>query len=113
FQHKQIPQDADMNVDQPKFMQELDHQIHHTPLADWKAYLKWRLFHSTANSRSAPFVDENFAFNGKYLGGATEIKPRWKRCAESSDQLLGEALGKKYVEKYFPPEGKARAQEKI
>src|SRR5580693_9837960 len=113
FQHKQIPQDADMNVDQPKFMQELDQQIQHTPLADWKVYLKWRLLDSTANSLSAPFVDENFAFNGKYLGGATEIKPRWKRCAESSDQLLGEALGKKYVEKYFPPEAKARAQEMV
>ncbi len=113
LQHKQIPQDVDMNVDQPKFMQELDQQIQHTPLADWKVYLKWRLLDSTANSLSAPFVDENFAFNGKYLGGATEIKPRWKRCAESADQLLGEAVGKKYVEKYFPPEAKARVQEMV
>ena len=39
------------------------------------------------------------------------MKPRWKRCAESTDNLLGEALGKKYVEKYFPPEAKARMQE--
>ncbi|MGA8428828.1 MAG: M13 family metallopeptidase [Candidatus Sulfotelmatobacter sp.] len=113
FQHKQVPQDIDMNVDQPRFMQELDQQIQHTPLPDWKVYLKWRLLDSTANSLSAPFVDENFAFNGKYLGGATEIKPRWKRCAESADQLLGEAVGKKYVEKYFPPEAKARVQEMV
>ena len=41
------------------------------------------------------------------------MKPRWKRCAESTDQLLGEALGKKYVEKYFPPEAKARMQELV
>ncbi|HYX51926.1 MAG TPA: M13 family metallopeptidase [Candidatus Limnocylindrales bacterium] len=60
-----------------------------------------------------PFVNENFAFYGQYLGGAKELKPRWKRCAESTDQLLGEALGKKYVEKYFPPEAKARAQEMV
>jgi putative endopeptidase len=41
------------------------------------------------------------------------MKPRWKRCAESTDALLGEALGRKYVEKYFPPEAKARMQELV
>ena len=111
FQHKQLPTDVDMNVDQPKFMQEVDRQMQQTPLADWKTYFKWRLLDSTANNLSAPFVEENFAFNGKYLSGAKEMKPRWKRCVESTDQLLGEALGKKYVEKYFPPEAKARMQE--
>ncbi len=113
FKHKQIPQDVDMNVDQPKFMQELDRQVHETPLADWKVYLKWHLLNSTASSLSAPFVEEDFAFTGKYLGGTTEMKPRWKRCAESTDQLFGEALGKKYVEKYFPPEAKERMQEMV
>jgi len=110
FKHKQIPQDVDMNVDQPKFMQELDRQVHEVPLADWRVYLKWHLLNSTADSLSTPFVEEDFAFKGKYLSGKTEMKPRWKRCVESTDQLLGEALGKKYVEKYFPPEAKARMQ---
>ena len=113
FQHKQIPQDVDMNVDQPKFMKELDRQMQQVSLADWKIYLKWHLLNSTAESLSAVFVDEDFAFNGKYLSGTTEIKPRWKRCAESTDRLLGEALGQKYVEKYFPPEAKARVQEMV
>ena len=113
FQHKQIPQDVDMNVDQPKFMQELDRQMQQVSLADWKIYLKWHLLNSTAESLSAVFVDEDFAFNGKYLSGTTEIKPRWKRCAESTDRQLGEALGQKYVEKYFPPEAKARVQEMV
>ena len=113
FKHKQIPTDVDMNVDQPKFMQEVDRQMQQTPLADWKLYLKWQLLDSVANSLSTPFVEENFAFNGKYLAGTTEMKPRWKRCVESTDQLFGEALGKKYVEKYFPPEAKARMQEMV
>ena len=43
FQHKQIPTDVDMNVDQPKFMQEFDRQLQQTSLADWKVYLKWQL----------------------------------------------------------------------
>jgi putative endopeptidase len=113
LKHKQIPQDVDMNVDQPKFMQELDRQIQEDPLADWKVYLKWHLLNSTASSLSAAFVEEDFAFNGKYLNGTTEMKPRWKRCVESTDQYLGEALGQKYVEKYFPPEAKARMQEMV
>ena len=113
FKHKGIPTDVDMNVDQPKFIQEIDRQMQQTPLADWKVYLKWQLLNSVASSLSAPFVDEDFAFNGKYLSGTTEMKPRWKRCAESADQLFGEALGKKYVEKYFPAEAKARMQEMV
>src|SRR5271156_1558678 len=113
FKHRQIPQDTDMNVDQPKFMQELDRQVHEVPLADWKVYLKWHLLNSTAGSLSAPFVEEDFAFNGKYLSGTTEMKPRWKRCAEATDEVLGEALGKAYVQKYFPPEAKARMQEMV
>ena len=104
--HKQLPQDVDMNVDQPKFMQEFDRQLQQTPLVDWKAYLKWNLLNSTADALSAPIEREDFEFFGKYLSGASEMKPRWKRCAEQTDRYLGEALGKKYVEKYFPPEAK-------
>ena len=113
FAHAQIPQDTDMNVDQPKFMAEFERQLQQTPLADWKIYLKWQLLNSVASSLSAPLVEEDFAFNGAYLSGAKEMKPRWKRCVESTDQSLGEALGKKYVEKYFPPEAKARMQEMV
>jgi putative endopeptidase len=113
FKHEQIPQDVDMNVDQPKFMQEVDRQMQQTPVADLKVYLKWHLLDSTAGSLSTAFVEEDFAFNGKYLSGTTEMKPRWKRCAESTDRLFGEALGKKYVERYFPPEAKARMQEMV
>jgi putative endopeptidase len=113
FKHKQIPQDVDLNVDQPKFMQTLDHMVQEDSLADWKVYFKWHLLNSNAGSLSTPFVEEDFAFNGKYLSGTTEMKPRWKRCVESTDQYLGEALGKKYVEKYFPPEAKARMHEMV
>jgi putative endopeptidase len=113
FAHKGIPTDVDMNIDQPKFMQEVDRQMQQTPLADWKIYLKWQLLNSVASSLSTPFVEEDFAFYGKYLSGTTEMKPRWKRCVESTDQLLGDALGQKYVEKYFPPAAKARMQDMV
>jgi len=113
FKSRQLATDVDLNVEEPKFIEEVDRQIEQTPLADWKIYLKWHLLNSLANSLSEPFVEEEFAFNGKYLAGVAELKPRWKRCVESSDQLFGEALGKKYVEKYFPPAAKARMQEMV
>jgi putative endopeptidase len=113
FQHEQLPQDVDMNVDQPKFLQEFDRQLQQTSLADWKVYLKWNLLNSTAEALSAPIETQDFEFFGKYLSGTSEMKPRWKRCAEQTDRYLGEALGKKYVEKYFPPEAKVRMQEMV
>jgi putative endopeptidase len=113
FQHNQLAQDVDLNVDQPKYMQEFDRQLQQTPLADWKVYFKWQALSSSAEALSAPIVEEDFAFFGKYLRGQAEMKPRWKRCVESTDRFLGEALGKKYAEKYFPPAAKARAQEMV
>ncbi len=102
-----------INVDQPKFMQEFQRQLQQTSLADWKTYLTWQVLLSAAPSLSAPFVQESFAFYQQYLQGAKEMKPRWKLCVEATDSDLGEALGKKYVEKTFSPEAKARMQEMV
>jgi putative endopeptidase len=101
---------ASLNVTEPAFFAEVQRQLVSTPIADWKIYLSWQLILSAAPSLSQPLVDANFAFFGKYLAGTQEIKPRWKRCVESTDQLLGEALGKKYTDKYFPPAAKTRMQ---
>ena len=76
-------------------------------------YLQWHVLNAAADSLSQAFVDENFEFNGRFLSGAKTIKPRAIRCAESTDNLLGEALGKAYVAKYFPPEAKARMEEMV
>ena len=102
-----------INVDQPKFLEEFQKQLKESSVADWKTYLTWQVLLSAAPSLSTPFVQESFAFNQKYLQGAAEMKPRWKRCVEATDNDLGEALGKKYVEKTFSPEAKARMQEMV
>ncbi len=109
FDEGKLPH-ADVNVTQPKFFQQVETELKSTPIAQWRTYLQWQVLNASADSLSTPFVAENFAFNGKFLTGAKEMKPRWKRCAEATDNQLGEALGKKYVEKYFPPEAKARTQ---
>jgi putative endopeptidase len=102
-----------INVDQPKFLEEFQKQLKDASVADWKAYLTWHVLLSAAPSLSTPFVQENFNFFQKYLQGAAEMKPHWKRCVEATDNDLGEALGKKYVEKTFSPEAKARMQEMV
>jgi putative endopeptidase len=104
---------GDLNVQQPKFLREVDRQLGATPVSTWKTYLKWQLLSSAAPSLSAAFVKEEFDFTSAYLGGAKEMKPRWKRCVESTDALLGEALGRKYTEKHFPPAAKARMQDLV
>jgi endothelin-converting enzyme/putative endopeptidase len=104
---------GDLNVLEPKLMQEFDRQLRETSLADWQTYLRSRVLDSAAPSLSADFVQAEFDFREAFLNGAREMKPRWKRCAEATDSLLGEALGRKYVEKYFPPEAKARMQELV
>jgi putative endopeptidase len=102
-----------VNVAEPKFLQAFSRDLTAEPVAQWKTYLKWHLLNSAASALSDDFVKEDFAFNDAYLNGAQEMKPRWKRCVEMTDALLGEALGKKYVERYFPPEAKARMQEMV
>jgi len=79
-----------------------------TPLDDVKTYLTWQLVHSTAAMLPTAFVNENFAFYGKTLTGQLELRPRWKRCVRRTDEALGEALGKAYVDQTFGAEGKAR-----
>jgi len=104
---------GDVNVSEPHFLETINRQLTAVPVADWKTYLKWHLLNSAAPSLSEAFVREDFAFNGAYLNGATEMKPRWKRCVETTDALLGEALGRKYVERFFPVEAKSRMQDMV
>jgi putative endopeptidase len=104
------PEVTQINVASPEFFTALNKQLTATPIADWKAYLRWHVVHNSAPALSKPFVDENFAFYGKTLSGQAEIEPRWKRCTKAVNHLMGEALGKMFVEKTFGAEGKERTQ---
>ena len=102
------PEFASVNVAWPAYMEALNGAIGRFSLADWKTYLTWHVLHAAAPLLPEAFVKENFDFYGKTLTGTTEIRPRWKRCADFTDAELGEALGKEFVEKTFGAEGKAR-----
>jgi putative endopeptidase len=101
----------DVNVADPAFLERLNRELEATPVTAWKAYLTWQLLESAAPWLSKPFADESFGFRDKFLGGATEAKPRGMRCLESTEIMLGEPLGRVYAERYFPPAARARVQE--
>jgi putative endopeptidase len=97
-------------IRQPSYFTGLGKVITTTPLPVWKAYFKWRVLAAAAPYLSKAFVDERFAFTGGVLRGVPENQPRWKRGITLLDGSIGEALGKLYVAKYFPPQHKARMQ---
>jgi putative endopeptidase len=100
-------------VGQPEFFTALNQMVQARPLADWKVYLRWHLLHASAAFLPAAFELENFNFYGKVLSGQPQQEPRWKRAAHILDGNIGEALGQLYVEKYFPPEARARMNELV
>jgi endothelin-converting enzyme/putative endopeptidase len=104
-----IPQQQVVNVTEPKFFEELEHQLKTRSIDDWKTYLRWHLAREKSRYLSSAFVRADFDFNSKYLRGVTELQPRWKRCVRLVDRDLGEALGQVFVEKTFSPDTKARA----
>jgi len=113
FRERNAPEITTVNVSQPDFVKEANRLLGATPLNEWKVYLLWHLIHASATDLPDTFVQENFNFYGAKLAGTKELQPRWKRCTQSVNRNLGEALGQVYVEKYFPPEAKADAREMV
>jgi putative endopeptidase len=95
-------------VRQPDYFTAMAEKLDEVPLDDWKTWLKWHVLHEAAPYLSRPFVDEDFAFRGRTLTGAPEDRPRWKKGVALVGQAMGEAVGKIYVARHFPPEAKAR-----
>ena len=84
-----------------------------TPLDTIKA---WQAFHVTDNASpylSKRFVDARFAFFGHTLGGQPQNRPRWKRGVSFTQGVLGEAVGRLYVARYFTPEAKAKIDDLV
>ncbi|PYL80429.1 MAG: hypothetical protein DMF21_08970 [Verrucomicrobia bacterium] len=113
FKSIDLLEPGDVNVHQPGFFKAADQVFKSTPLDDWKAYLRWHLINAAAQELSKDFVDEDFNFKDRTLRGTEKIKPRWKRVIASTEEAIGEALGKLYVAFHFPPEAKARALELV
>ena len=98
-----------INVSQTRNLQEVDAIVARESLADLKSYLRWALLSTHAELLPKPFVDQDFAFFRGYLRGVPEQPPRWKTCVTLVDNYLGEALGREFVDRNFPPEARAQA----
>ena len=97
-----------LNVSQLESLAKAVELITEGNIDDQKNYLKWKVIDAAAPYLSDAFVAENFEFYGKVISGQKEIKPRWKRAVATVDGVLGEEVGRMYVEKYFPPRAKER-----
>jgi putative endopeptidase len=83
------------------------------PVDVWQSYLEVHYLDSVAAVLPQAFDDEHFAFFGRKLNGQEQQRPRWKRAVSAVNGALGEAVGKLYVETYFPPAAKAQALELV
>jgi putative endopeptidase len=108
FTDSGAPAFQSVNVAWPDFFKAVNDEIQSASLDDWKTYLRWHVVHSEAPLLPTAFVDENFNFYGKTLTGAKQQRPRWKRCVDFTDNQLGEALGRKFVERTFGGDAKQR-----
>jgi putative endopeptidase len=77
-----------------------------TPVATWKIYLAYQFLTSEASVLPKAFDVENFDFYGRVLEGQPQQRERWKRAVQATNGALGEAIGRIYVEKKFPPASK-------
>ncbi len=101
------PKFSELNVSNPEFFKQVNAVLESESLDGLKTYVSWHMLRGSAPWLSQPFVDANFKMR-QALTGQKEIQARWKRCIELTDDSLGEALGQKYVEVTFGPEGKQR-----
>jgi putative endopeptidase len=79
------------------------------PIATWKDYLAARAIDRAAPTLPKAFVDAHFDFHSRTLAGTPALRERWKRAVDATNDGLGNAVGRMYIEKYFPPAEKERA----
>ncbi|WP_423681100.1 M13 family metallopeptidase [Undibacterium sp. WLHG33] len=100
-------------VQQPSYLSGFSHALKTLPLSAWKNYAEWHVLNAYSPYLSKAFADENFAFRGTTLAGIKVNRTREQRGVALADQMLGEAVGKLYVEKFFAPESKLRTEKMV
>ena len=104
---------AEAVASQPSFFEGLGALLVVERLDDWKAWLRAQVVHAAAPFLTDDIVLENFSFYGTELSGIPTIRERWKRGVSVTEGALGEAIGKVYVERHYPPTAKAAMDELV
>jgi len=104
---------AESCVRQPSYLAHLSTVLDEVPIEDWKAWLLTHVLRSAAPYLPDEFVQANFDFYGRTLNGTPELRARWKRGVTLVEGALGEAVGKEYVARHFPPTAKQQMDELV
>lgn len=104
----QLGDRSDLFIRQPSYVKTLGDLLRTVPLDAWKDYLRFHVLNGAAPWMSDEFVQAEFEFSGKLINGQQEMLPRWQRAVQAVSNAMGEAIGKIYVERHFPPEAKTR-----
>jgi putative endopeptidase len=97
---------AEVVVRQPSFLEGLASLLTDDRLDAWRDWLRWQVLRSSAPYLHADVVEANFDFYGKTLTGTPELRARWKRGVSVVEGAMGEAIGRVYVDRHFPPGAK-------
>ncbi|MCH7955327.1 MAG: hypothetical protein IIC40_06225 [Candidatus Marinimicrobia bacterium] len=108
-----VAETQEVVVRQPSYLEGFNRKWKEVSVDDWKVYFTWHLYDAFAAELNADFVDANFDMYSKTLNGIEENLPRWKRGVSAVDLILGEAVGKIYVQKHFTPAAKERMVELV
>lgn len=108
-----LPSHPRFIVRQPDYFEGLNQLFQDVPLRTWKEYYTFRVVDAFSVDLTEDLEKRHFDFHQTVLSGVKEQKPLWRRGVEGCNQVLGEVLGKLYVEKYFPPEAKRRMNELV
>ena len=108
-----IPAVADVSVNQPEPIHEVERILADCPLEELKAYLYYKVVDDAADALSDRFRAAQFDFYSRTMSGTEQDRPRWKRAVSAVESALGMAVGRMYVEKYFPESSKQRMMELV
>ena len=104
---------AELCVRQPSYFAHLSTVLGEFDIEDWKRWLLTRVLRSSAAYLSDDFVEANFDFYGRTLNGTPELRARWKRGVALVEGAIGEAVGREYVARHFPPRSKQMMDELV
>ena len=99
---------AELIVRQPDFLTAFAAAWGGGEIDDWKDWARWRVIHARASVLTPDLVAEDFSFYGRLLSGTEQIRERWMRAISVVESLLGDAVGRLYVQRHFPPDAKSR-----
>ena len=105
------PDVTEVNVRNPSYFKELSIALQEESIADWKTFLRWKLISGTSPYLSSDLEEEYFSYHRFSLNQT--MQPRWKRVIDVENNVMGEAIGHIYVDRYFDPYSKARMEEMV